>query len=559
MRKLLACAISLVLMLAMLMAVPSAFASEPTTFDPLGKYDEPITVNFSRAAQLDPKFAPGQDYDNNIWTQEYLDVLGIKINTVWMAEGMDAYREKLNMQILANDLPDIFVCEPQQFQILAEAGLIQPLQEVFDKYASDQVKEYFASDPYTLPMSSYDGQLMGMPQNNVGPGKFQYVWIREDWRKKLDLPVPKTMDDLYELAKAFSDPANNLNADGTKVYGLGISNQPFETYWSSVGFFHGYGAYPQMWVEKDGKLEYGGIQPEMKTALEALNRYFTEGLIDPEFIAKGSWNTYEDSLKGMNGIYFGEWWNVSWPLPDHMKLNQDWMGYAIPMTEESKGIGAELELRSVYVVRAGYEHPEALIKMFNLIEERVFTDQHDLDIYKGDGTYDYMMLAPIYTTLGPGNRNYRDHLEVTQAIDNNDISLCKNAESEQHYKHIMNYLANPGADVVAMGETEGTSVRDDYVTGMWKYKNFYGPDCIQALLQNWTDNGTFYMNKFFGANTETMATEWAQLKSDEEKMIVDIISGQQPSSAFDEFVESWKALGGDTITQEVNDWYASQK
>jgi len=37
-----------------------------------------------------------------------------------------------------------------------------------------------------------------------------------------------------------------------------------------------------------------------------------------------------------------------------------------------------------------------------------------------------------------------------------------------------------------------------------------------------------------------------------------IITGQKPLEAFDEFVSSWKAMGGDQITAEVNDWYASQ-
>ena len=34
-----------------------------------------------------------------------------------------------------------------------------------------------------------------------------------------------------------------------------------------------------------------------------------------------------------------------------------------------------------------------------------------------------------------------------------------------------------------------------------------------------------------------------------------IITGQSPVDEFDSFVEQWKALGGEEITGEINEWY----
>ena len=36
-------------------------------------------------------------------------------------------------------------------------------------------------------------------------------------------------------------------------------------------------------------------------------------------------------------------------------------------------------------------------------------------------------------------------------------------------------------------------------------------------------------------------------------MYLQIITGEKPLDYFDEFVEQWKKLGGDTLTQEVQD------
>lgn len=48
-----------------------------------------------------------------------------------------------------------------------------------------------------------------------------------------------------------------------------------------------YGAFgflPDRWTEKDGKLVYGAVQPEIKEALTLLNKRYKDGVIDPEFI-----------------------------------------------------------------------------------------------------------------------------------------------------------------------------------------------------------------------------------------------------------------------------------
>ncbi|MEG1997744.1 MAG: hypothetical protein RR051_04810 [Clostridiales bacterium] len=45
----------------------------------------------------------------------------------------------------------------------------------------------------------------------------------------------------------------------------------------------------------------------------------------------------------------------------------------------------------------------------------------------------------------------------------------------------------------------------------------------------------------------------------EDQYFTEIIAGSKPLSAFDELVSSWKSLGGENITKELNDWYANGK
>ncbi len=43
-----------------------------------------------------------------------------------------------------------------------------------------------------------------------------------------------------------------------------------------------------------------------------------------------------------------------------------------------------------------------------------------------------------------------------------------------------------------------------------------------------------------------------------EENVLGMIIGEKPLSAFDDFVEQWTNLGGDLVTQEVNEWWAAR-
>ncbi|MGV7801932.1 hypothetical protein PJN14_30615, partial [Mycobacterium kansasii] len=63
---------------------------------------------------------------------------------------------------------------------------------------------------------------------------------------------------------------------------------------SSVGFFNGFGGFPQIWIEDaEGQLQFGSIQPEMKEALAKLQDMFKNKLIDPEFGVKDTVKVFE--------------------------------------------------------------------------------------------------------------------------------------------------------------------------------------------------------------------------------------------------------------------------
>lgn len=523
---------------------PSNTATPEPDKDFSGKYTPTLTVNYARGAGLDVKFPEGVNYENNIWIQEFEEILGIKVNTLWTAEGVDAYDTKLNMSIASGELPDVFKCNPGQLQRLVEAGLVESLDASIEKYASEQVKAMLQVDGgEALRQSTYGGSIMALPENSVVPANYEFVFIRDDWREALNLPVPKTLSDLYALAEAFKtrDPDGNGQAD---TYGIGISNKPYESYFAMKGLFNGYGAYPDQWIEKDGQLVYGSIQPEMKNALTALKKLYDDKLIDPEFIVKDSYKVSQDAVGGKVGIGYGQFWVQTWPLPDGYKADgADWTAYPIvhDSSVQDKGVSATSKLTAMYAVKKGFSNPEALVKMYGHFLDRVFGGESDLSKYKNDGEYNIMGWSPVVTYIGP-DRNLAINEVVTKAVNDKNEGLLEDLEQKGIFDSINKFNAG------------------DKDSAYWVHTQlYYGTESVFGIANQYMKNGQLKPNLFYGADTPEMVRRMSILKASEEEMILRIITGDQPVDYFDEFVANWNKLGGETITFEVNQWRESTK
>jgi putative aldouronate transport system substrate-binding protein len=541
--------VMVVISITLQMAVTLKATDTQAAPDPLGKSTPTITVTYARAAGTDNKFPDGQSFENNIWMTEYEKVLGIKIKTIWTTEGND-YDTKLNLCIASNDLPDIFKVRASQLKRLVDSNLVEDLTGTLASYGSKQVKDLLAADgKEALKQMTFKGKIMALPQNSALPGGFQYIFIRDDWRIKLKMPVPKTMGDLYNLAKAFvtKDPDGNGKAD---TFGLTVGNVPYDTFFAMTGFFNGFGAYPDQWIEKNNKLVYGGTQPEMKKALVNLKKYYDEKMIDKEFVVKDCGKASQDAVAGKSGIAYGQFWVMGWPLGDTFKtaVKSNWTAYAIPFDSSVsvKAVGAKNKVDAMYVVRKGFEHPEALVKMYNLFSDRIYGGKADLTKYKSDGKFDYQGDAAVINYTGV-DRNPINSAIVTKAIDEKNPALLENEEMKVYYDKINNFLNHKDEGVDKNADNTVTT------------KYFYGTGSLFGIQAQYQNKKMFKSDLFYGPDTVTMQKKWAILRQSEYDMIINIITGVKPLTYFDEFVKNWESLGGSQITSEVNNWRDSVK
>ena len=541
-----------ILSLACLMALSGATGvhaeenlpvDESGAVSPLGKYEDPVTVEIVQSINPTLTIPEGDSATDNYYTRYIKDNMNIDISVKWSASSSD-YNEKLNLAIAANDIPDILVVNEQQFRKLAQSDMLEDLTDYYDTYACDIIKQNIDStDGKALENATYDGKLLALPSVQVEADGYVLMWIRQDWLDELGLEAPTTIEELETVAKAFVD--NKMGGENTiGIVGPTINGAVYNTFLSTNnlnnldGIFQAYQAYPGYWVQdEEGKAVYGSTTEQTKEALAELNKMYEDGILDQEL---GVRKDADEAWKsGKVGILFSPWWH-GYNVKDGIANEPDmeWKAYAAPLAADGQwyaklaGVGG-----SYCVVRKGYEHPEAafLLNNYLRVNEGTFQSETDLDLSYYPGR---VVIAPL---------------------DENTYSVqALNAEmkgEEVPEFDPLNYKLLQ-ADLAALPDCLEAPY-DDMSIEKWNTDNtnfgrLYSLLMGSSAVEKASTEGI--VNKVYSityTQTETMERKWTNLKKKEDETFLKIIIGEEPIEAFDTFVEEWNAEGGAEITEEV--------
>ncbi|ULO07107.1 extracellular solute-binding protein [Paenibacillus sp. 19GGS1-52] len=494
--------------------------------DPYAPMAEQVTISIGKEAAVDPKLPSGSTVEDNELTRYFSEKLNIKYVDDWQATSSgDAYRQKVSLSLTGGDLPDVIVVDKQQLVQLVNADMLEDLTGVYENYVSPSLKAaYDSTNGYSLNSATFDGKLRAFPNVSPGADAENLLWVRQDWLDELNLPAPKTLDDIIAVTKAFQKKKGASGILGTQqIVNIGNSQYGFDT------IFSAFDAYPELWVkDEQGKVVYGSIQPQMKEALAKLQDMVKEGLIDKEFAVKKPEQATELIVSGKAGIFFGPWWLPYSPLNDAVSQDSkaEWAAYLAPEGKEGK-MNTHLAAASAsyLVVRKGYEHPEAVLKTLNM--------QFDIDQLQGEGIvemdpYQWMNM-PFTLLLSNYDDKEKKALAVQSVIDGSAAVDTLQGEAKQVYESYLKDKETPKKDMAAWSQ------RNAFLTG--------------ALIL--AGDGVSQKQGVFYDQTDTMRGKWANLQKLEDETMLKIIMGSESVDYFDSFVEKWKSQGGDQITEEV--------
>ena len=515
--------------------------------DPYGPVSEEKTViHVGRAESANVTYPDGEDSHNNYIVKYLQD----QLNTEYIYDfSVDdaSYPTKVAMAIASGDMPDVMNVTYTQLVQLVNAGAVEDMTDAFATYRSDALKKCFDSaNGMSEGLATFDGRLMAIPDIQPGMDSVPLVYIRGDWMEELGLEEPKSLDDIVNIAKTFMEknPGGNVT-DGIAV-GLSSDKKLVQKNggtWHVNGLFTLFDAYPKMWIKQDdGSVVYGSITEEAKTALGEIRTLVEEGVIDPSFAVRDSEQCVEMISNGQAGIFFGAWWSNQWPVVSMLEGAADsvkWNSYVAPLNAEGKlNVPMKSPTTTYIVVKKGCseEIKEAVVNTVNY--------QYDLDQSQAENVRPNGMDSPFSWHYYPINVLHCDYdakeKQIQSVMDCIDGKVAYDDLSGDGKTWYNGYTA------VQKDGFRKTVEKNISTANGWGWANGAWTVQSQADKLNLQYAASY-------ADSPSMESLWATLETQEDEFYLQVLTGNTSVDEFDKFVSQWKALGGDTITQEMTE------
>lgn len=248
--------------------------------------------------------------DDNYWTnwiqEQFGDPNNIDLTFVPCPRSEEV--QQLNMWMAANSAPDICFSYDENviYNYYKQDGLTD-LTDALDEHGAD-LKEYLGEE--LLESVQFYGEQYQIPAKRVMVAATN-TFIRKDWLDKLDMEIPETTEDFYEVLKAFKEK----NPGGVdKVVPFGMTS---DVQWCARGFVE---TFREECSDKEYYIKNRLFLPGYKEAMQYLNKLYNEGLISPEFpIDKDGSILDQDIIRGVCGSYHLNYDMALRDVPGHIK------------------------------------------------------------------------------------------------------------------------------------------------------------------------------------------------------------------------------------------------
>ncbi|MDR1507785.1 MAG: extracellular solute-binding protein [Treponema sp.] len=226
--------------------------------------------------------------------------------------------DELNNMLAAGTAPDVCVTyNYPTIQSYANMGGVTDLNPYINRYPDlfPHLWEWLGDEHINYNLDPVIGNLWGIVGKMSNPTRIT-TFIREDWLKKLNIPVPTTMDAFYRALVAFRDNAGVLLGDNARMM-IPFSHS-FDVGWRAEDITLSF--VPSNINDRDYYVytvdDYSLTRPSIvagetagKSAARVLNKWYNENLTWKDFALYGEGDTTEDNLlkSGYIGAFTHNW------------------------------------------------------------------------------------------------------------------------------------------------------------------------------------------------------------------------------------------------------------
>lgn len=439
------------------------------------------------------------------------ELTNTKLSITWVPNA--AYKDKLSVSLASNDLPQISVIANLEGGIYAPSILTGVRSGAFWEIGP-MLKDYpnlGKLNKEVLENVTHDGKNYALYRPRVlARGG---VVFRKDWLEAVGLQEPKTIDDLYNVIRAFTlnDPDKNGKND---TYGL-ISRKGIADLDMLAGFF-GAG---NGWEVRDGKLIPSFMTQEYLEALKFYNRLFKEKLMNPDFAVSEGNQSKALFENGKGGVIIST--AIDDVLINDREIKKTNPKGAADMVSRIQGPKGERIIAS-----SGYNG------IFMFPKSSIKTEAQMRSIL---AFFDKMFEPEVANLLNWGIEGKHYHLENGKAVS---------SEAEQKLK-VDDLTPIPQLSIVM--DTDAP------------LEGVYTP-LEQKLKKMFKDNVSIAVqNPAASLISQTLSEKSGELDKIRNDAKVKFILGEIDENGWKQEIEKWRKSGGDQGIAEMNAEYAKRK
>ncbi|WP_432484796.1 extracellular solute-binding protein [Kineococcus esterisolvens] len=442
------------------------------------------------------------------------EMTGKQIEVTWVPNS--SYEDKTNVTLAGDQVPTVMVIQGKTpgFVKNAQAGAFWDLTDVLADYPN-----LTTENPEVQEAASVNGTVYGIYR--ARDVMRTSVIVRKDWLDKLGLQMPKTTEDLANVARAFTedDPDGNGVDDTSGLivpkWPGGInSNSPWDVMATWFGAGNG-------WTERDGELVPNFTTPEWLEAVDYEKNLIDNGWVNPDYatLDSASWN--EPFFQGKGGIIV----DVHSRAEVIRKLfkQQDPENFQNYVDSTGNLVGPDGEMHA---------HPTTGYSGFLVIpKSQVRTEEQLRDVLQ---FLDTMASedAQILENNGIEGVNFTVVDGKAQAIDTPEAQAL--TESVQSWAQL-------GTNVA------GYEAYDPKMATEYEQSEY---DERRAIEEADMENAVF--DEAAPYVSETYVLKGAQLDNIVSDARLQYLAGQIDKAALQDAIERWRSSGGDQIIAEIN-------
>ncbi|MCX7714407.1 MAG: extracellular solute-binding protein [Clostridia bacterium] len=429
--------------------------------------------------------------------------LGTKLNFSWIPSS--GYGEKVTAAMGSGEYPMVMLITEKSSSVIqnSRGGTFWEIGSKLKNYTN-----LSKANEVVLNNISIDGKIYGIYRaRTLGRNG---MTIRKDWLDNLGMQEPTTIDELYNVLKAFKerDPDGNGQND---TFGM-IMTTATSTFDNLAIWF---GA-PNKWgVAEDGTLQPAHLTDEYFEAVKFVKKLYDEKLINQDFATYDGAKWDEQFLSGKAGVI-------------------------IDVADRARRIAGNIA--SV--------NPKAVVDVLGYVKKDANSKPATLPTSGYAGYFVFPKKAL------PSEKDLEFVLNVMdKANDQEALNLMNYGIKGRHYE-----LDNEGYAVITSDTTLTKEFADlnQFATGIieTQLKKKYTTTVAETVDKVYKDNENYVVaNPAEPLVSDTYSRKGPQLDSIITSANTKFIVGQISEAEYKAELERWKTQGGDDYIKEINEAY----